>query len=290
MSLDLSRVDYLALEGGGVKGFAYVGALEVLERHRPLCELRVVAGTSAGAVTALLLALRADVRRLGEILAATPWHRFGSPAWQLSYRWLRLAVTGGLHSSAFPERWLRRTVRGFGLHDSVSFRDLSRTTGVDLRVAVTNEDLARAEIHSPQTTPSLSVVRSVLASMAIPVWWPPVEINGARYSDGGTTWNHPVDALPNVPERILGLRVDSPEEIEGTLAPRRARGALARIARLFALARRKANEAHIPERLWERVVRIPVDVPATRFHLGDREREELIRRGREALEAVARGS
>ena len=47
----------LVFEGGGVKGVAYVGALEKLEERNILSEIERVGGTSAGAITALLVGL-----------------------------------------------------------------------------------------------------------------------------------------------------------------------------------------------------------------------------------------
>ena len=48
----------LVFEGGGVKGIAYVGALEVLEREGILQDIKRVAGTSAGAMMAVMVGLR----------------------------------------------------------------------------------------------------------------------------------------------------------------------------------------------------------------------------------------
>eukprot|EP01126_Amoeba_proteus_P049234 TRINITY_DN5746_c0_g1_i16.p1 TRINITY_DN5746_c0_g1~~TRINITY_DN5746_c0_g1_i16.p1 ORF type:complete len:176 (-),score=18.92 TRINITY_DN5746_c0_g1_i16:264-791(-) len=60
-----SRSLYVVLEGGGAKGLAYVGAFSVLEERN----LRVshVLGTSAGAITALAVAIGMDST---ELLAA----------------------------------------------------------------------------------------------------------------------------------------------------------------------------------------------------------------------------
>ena len=45
----------LVFEGGGVKGIAYVGALEVLDREGILNDIERVAGTSAGAMVAVMV-------------------------------------------------------------------------------------------------------------------------------------------------------------------------------------------------------------------------------------------
>ena len=58
MALTLSRPSALdadlVLEGGGVKGLALVGAIEVLEEHG--YRFRRIAGTSAGAIVGALVA------------------------------------------------------------------------------------------------------------------------------------------------------------------------------------------------------------------------------------------
>jgi len=52
----MSQFHNLVFEGGGIKGIAYAGALEVLEKENILSDIKRVAGTSAGAITATLLA------------------------------------------------------------------------------------------------------------------------------------------------------------------------------------------------------------------------------------------
>lgn len=47
----------LVLEGGGVKGIAYVGALDVLIEKGIVSSIERVGGTSAGAINAILLGL-----------------------------------------------------------------------------------------------------------------------------------------------------------------------------------------------------------------------------------------
>jgi len=51
----------LAFKGGGVRGIAYAGALEILDGEGILDQIERVSGTSVGAITALLVSLRMDV-------------------------------------------------------------------------------------------------------------------------------------------------------------------------------------------------------------------------------------
>ena len=58
----------LVFEGGGVKGIAYVGALEVLDKEGILPNIKRVAGTSAGAMVAVLVGLGYSPKELKGIL------------------------------------------------------------------------------------------------------------------------------------------------------------------------------------------------------------------------------
>lgn len=60
-------IENIVLEGGGVKGIAYVGAIESMERNGILKNLKRVAGSSAGGITASLLALGYSAQELKNI-------------------------------------------------------------------------------------------------------------------------------------------------------------------------------------------------------------------------------
>lgn len=62
-------IENLVLEGGGVKGFAYIGALEVLNESGALQNLKRVAGSSAGGIVALLLAMGCKPPEIMKIMA-----------------------------------------------------------------------------------------------------------------------------------------------------------------------------------------------------------------------------
>lgn len=51
------QIHNLVFEGGGVKGISYVGALQELEARGKLKDVQRVGGTSAGAITTLLVGL-----------------------------------------------------------------------------------------------------------------------------------------------------------------------------------------------------------------------------------------
>jgi predicted acylesterase/phospholipase RssA len=88
-----SEIEYLVFEGGGGKGFAFLGALEILEKHGhgllkqpseldsgagtpPAGRLKGVGGASAGAITALLVSLGYTSAELKTFLLGNDFNRF----------------------------------------------------------------------------------------------------------------------------------------------------------------------------------------------------------------------
>lgn len=61
-------IENIVLEGGGVKGVAYAGALESMQANGLLKDVKRVAGSSAGGITAALMALGYSPAELKEIL------------------------------------------------------------------------------------------------------------------------------------------------------------------------------------------------------------------------------
>lgn len=63
------KIRNLVFQGGSVKGIAYAGALLSLQKFLDLKEIKRVAGTSVGAITALLIALGCNPEEAKELIA-----------------------------------------------------------------------------------------------------------------------------------------------------------------------------------------------------------------------------
>ena len=71
----------LVFEGGGVKGIAYVGALEILQKEGILPQIQRVGGTSAGAINATLFALGYSNQETRTILKKLDFNNFLDDSW-----------------------------------------------------------------------------------------------------------------------------------------------------------------------------------------------------------------
>lgn len=181
----------VALGGGGVRGWAHVGVISVLEELgvRP----SMVAGCSAGALIGAYYASGHSVDTMR--------------------RYMREQRTTSLFSLRFD---------GLGLLSTDGFRDYLRSHLGDARF----EDLpipfyvvcTDLETGKEVVLNRGSLVEAILASSAIPGIFPPVEMNGHLLVDGGLSNNVPVSALVNAGARYT-VAVRLHQDTNGLTAP-----------------------------------------------------------------------
>jgi predicted acylesterase/phospholipase RssA len=261
---DFGSVEAVAMEGGGVLGIAYLPALEALIGTG---KVRLWAGASAGSLLALLCAGGASFQYIEKILYSTHWSEFGSLRY-VPGKVFRLFSAGGFNRSSYMESWIGERLKDLGYGEDATFADIKARTGCNLYIPVTDENTEKPVLFSTEGTPSAKVRRVALASASIPLFWPAVEIDGDLYSDGGLTWNHPIDVFSGIaPDRVVGVRVDSTGEIkEERLAS--SVNPIQRAIRLVSIARKVANKSHVPQELWSRIICIDTgSFPATKFDL-----------------------
>ena len=97
----------LIFEGGGVKGIAYAGALEVLKEYGILNDIVRVGGTSAGAIIGLLLVgLNYDPDEIVEILSRLDFRNFLDDTWGVIRDTERLITQCGWYKGDYCRNWL----------------------------------------------------------------------------------------------------------------------------------------------------------------------------------------
>jgi NTE family protein len=216
----------LVLQGGGVVGIAYAGALEALEQQGILPRIRRVAGTSAGAITAALVALRYSPAEIRSILADLDFRRFKDAGGKLHGAEQLLRNFGIYRGEAFRD-WLRGVIARKAGDPGLTFAGLRANPAfADLHVVATDLNRGASVEFSFDTTPELPVADAVRRSMSIPLFYEAVVAGETMYIDGGVMRNFPIrifdpladgSAPPN--PRTLGLSLlhehDTPRPIPG---------------------------------------------------------------------------
>lgn len=237
----------LVMEGGGIKGVAYGGALIELESRGILPQIQRVGGTSAGAIQACLLAVGYSATEISQIIADTPIETFndGGTVFRAGERFLK--KFGWYEGKNFlntvqkliTDRTNKPNLTFAELHElaqSVPYRDLY-VTGVNL-------SKQKVVVFSYETFPDMRICDAVRVSMSIPLYYQSISINSKGkiienplpsddcdvFVDGGLLMNYPIelfdqtkylstatDSTVNEPvfnEETLGLRLERCEQID----------------------------------------------------------------------------
>ena len=200
----------LVFEGGGVKGIGLAGALATLEErgYRP----QNVAGTSAGSISAALLAAGYSASELREIILNLDYRQFRDKGWEdkvpLIERSLSMLLDLGLYEGDYFLEWIRERLEAKGVR---TFADLVHPDYADdprfrSRLQVVASDvtthellvLPRDAIKLGIEPDDLEVALAVRMSMSIPVFFEPVRFENPKTGDthvivdGGMLSNYPV--------------------------------------------------------------------------------------------------
>lgn len=191
-----AKPDTLVLSGGGIKGLAMMGAVDRMRSEGMLSKVRMVVGTSAGALVGALVATRRDLRdALGVICA----HGYAP-----DFDFARLAQGFGLDSGKSIESLCRALLDG--LPEGLTFGDIRRTYGVTLVVCVTNVSRRRAEYLGPDTHPDMPLALALRMTCSVPLYFSAVRYQGCWYVDGSIVDNFPCDwATCNGGTHVLGI-------------------------------------------------------------------------------------
>lgn len=170
----------LVLSGGGARGFAHIGALKALNEAGIYPD--VISGVSAGAIIGAFYADGYDNKDIFKLFSGK-----GKKYWELTI------PKRGLLKSTKLARVLKENLR------AKTFEDLK----TKFYVTVTN--MTHGKTMYMDTG---DLARTVLASSSIPIFFPPIEINGVICSDGGVMNNLPLKPLMGYCEKIIAIHVN----------------------------------------------------------------------------------
>lgn len=187
----------LAIKGGGVKGIAYVGALQVLDKQGLFQPIERVAGTSAGALMALMICCGYDVPGIEKLMRSIEFEKFRS-----GWNPLRLFTSYGLHSGDYILQFARQVLAGspLGLDGNATFADMQDRGCRKLYVFSCNINTQEIREFSIDKSPEQSVAEAVRASMSIPFFFKAFKFTRGDdhiYVDGGTIYNYPLSLFDN---------------------------------------------------------------------------------------------
>ena len=280
------EIKNLVFEGGGVKGVGYIGAIDVLSEMNILSGIERVAGNSAGAITACLLALKYSASEISKIIFDMDFKSFEDDK---NYR--RVKAEYGLYAGDTFLTWMTDLIVKKGFDAKATFRDLVNKGGLDLKVYATDMYTQSLQEFSAKKTPDTILAEAVRASMSIPLFFKAWQFSNKKpndhlFVDGGVLLNFPINAFDKNDmgsEKTLGLRLDnlSAEKTVNAFGYDDLREYTKVLFETMMIAQTVIFEEDAAA--MERTVRIDdLGISATNFDLTEADKNALVEEGRKA--------
>src|SRR5690625_4926942 len=277
--------------GGGVKAFAFIGALQSIFNKG--LEIERVAGTSAGAIIASMIAANYQVNEIENLLKQINLKRFLDPpllSKKIPFsKWLLLYFQMGLYKGDQFENWLYQMLAKKGIE---TFADLKSgylkviISDISLgRLIVVPDDLKR--VYGIDGN-SFKVATAIRMSASFPYFFMPkkmfhTQMNPSYIVDGGLLSNFPLWVFRENNRKdlrpVLGISLS--DSIENS-QPYVIKNELDMLQALFQAMIRAHDTRYISKSMQDNIVFIPVkQIKTMDLSITDEEKQLLIQLGKE---------
>jgi NTE family protein len=237
------NIKNLVFEGAGIRGIAYGGAIEVLEKNNIMAGIEKVGGTSAGAITALCLSLGYKSAEITELLFSTNFKKFNDGRFFFPGGINRVNKYFGWYRGERMVRWVEKIIESKTGNKDITFEELYNKGFKDLYITATVLNEQKMVVLSRLTYPRMRVKDAVRISISIPFYFEAVFVdkegkvarhpkNKKDYNimiDGGLIGNFPIqvfdsvtitdDKITIIPNMAtVGFRLDRDTQIENDMA------------------------------------------------------------------------
>ena len=295
----------LSFEGGGVLGFAYVGAIKALDELGILKNIKRYSGTSVGSLFAVLLCIGFTSDEITTISYNLDLTQTKKCCLSKIFNTLNHL---GLHSLRDLKRRFR-TIIARKVDPEITLIDLYKKTGKDLVIVATNLNEKRGAYFHHATFPSAKLIDVLLASISVPVIFQPRKLdymgNADYYVDGGIIDNYPIwvfndlkklkngkineiDKESPIPTTTLGLKLfrenekNNKDVFVGRTQIRNIKSMLTEVVNtlLTQIERSEITSSYIQQTI---PIHIP-DISFVKFDLSRQDKEILINCGKESVQ------
>ena len=206
-SRPLPIIRHIVIAGGGIAGFSYYGAIrESAKKDKWKIEnIQSIYGTSAGAILAVMLALKYDWETLDDYLIKRPW--------QNVFKFDMNSMIGAIHRRGILEIKTIEDVfsplfLGKDIPLNITMKSFFDLTAIDLHLFTTEIGSFNTIDISHKTHPDWTVTDAIYASSSLPILFSPLCKNDHYYCDGFFLLNYPLrPCIENGanPEEIIGF-------------------------------------------------------------------------------------
>ena len=190
--------EYIVFSGGGIKGISYCGALQALDKLDILNKkmIKGFAGTSAGSISAAMLAIGYTVAELTDIMLKINTNDLVDGQTSYLREGLNFVQTYGLVPGAYVYDLLGKLIADKTGSADYTIEQLYSDKQIKLVIVSTDMNYAKSRYFYPgnpiEVDSKVSIRQAVRMSMGIPFMFEPILHNGSYMVDGGVLDDFPI--------------------------------------------------------------------------------------------------
>lgn len=281
--------EHLIFEGGGVKGISYAKIPLALDEFGVLQNITKVAGSSAGAIIALFLALKYEPDEIYNIIKTTSFSDFKDST-HYYVTLYNIIFHSGIHSGRRFEKWIQAQILYKTGNRLTTFRQLFDMTGIELVLTGTCFNTKKTEYFSYKTKPDMPVWLACRISMSIPCYYFPVDVDLVQYVDGGILYNYPIWVFDNpdsyefkphnlnfLDDKTLGFKLISKKKSDFISTIPRILPIFSTLCILLSVMINHIDLSYVHRTYWDRTIGLDTDdVQTTDFDITEEKKDQLI--------------
>jgi predicted acylesterase/phospholipase RssA len=207
----MPNIQHLVLSGGGAFLFTLYGILRDSQKANfwELSNIQSIYGTSAGAISAAIIALDYDWDTLDKYLIKRPWHNVFKMD---MYSIMNSFQKRGMLDIKVVEQIYEPLLTAKDISIDITLQDFYDITKKEIHFFTTDYDIFELVDISYKTHPTWKLTEAVYASCCLPILFIPFVKDGKTYVDGSFFSNYPIGSCcKNVEntEEIFGIRKGS---------------------------------------------------------------------------------
>ena len=201
-------IKHLVITGGGPILIQILSIVQELEKNNYLHmnNIESIYGTSAGAIIAVMFALKFEWETLNDYIIKRPWHDLFTIKLQ---NLLDSYSKKGIFDIKTIEKCFKPLFDTKDIPLDISFESFYELTKIDIHIFAFEINEYKVVDVSYKTHPDLPILKAVQMSCALPVLIEPVILDDKCFMDGGVACNYPlnfcIESGKN-PDEILGFK------------------------------------------------------------------------------------
>jgi NTE family protein len=193
----------VVLSGGGINGFAILGALQKLIELNIIVSPDIYCGTSVGSIISLLLNIGYLPINIFNLLLIIDF----SKLIENKIDNILEETCFGLYSPEPIIEMLKLFMIKKNINPEITFNDLFKLTSTKLIITGTCINDISLYYFSIDHSPNMKVIEAIRISMSIPIFFKPYFYNNKYWIDGGCINNYPIELFTDRLDDVIGINI-----------------------------------------------------------------------------------